>query len=115
MTSQEIAEPCAQMDTFRLWASIDVPSVFNAVEAAVWLVVAAILTWASWRRTGRIRAYGAVAALSFAAFAASDVVEIQTGAWYRPLWLLAWKAACIATLAVCYYRWRQSRGSAGNG
>lgn len=29
-------------------------------------------------------------------FGISDFVEMGTGAWWRPWWLLAWKGACVA-------------------
>jgi hypothetical protein len=84
-------------------------AVFNAIEAVVWSLIAAVLAWLSWRATGRTRAVCATAAIAFAAFAVSDLIEIQTGAWYRPLWLLAWKAACIIVFVACYFSARQVR------
>jgi hypothetical protein len=58
-------------------------------------------SWRSW-----------VAALTFALFGLSDVVEAATGAWWRPWWLLAWKAACVVVLVglyVDYLRRNRSR------
>ena len=46
-------------------------------------------------------------ALALLAFAASDLVEIRTGACYRPAWLVCWKAACVGILAACYVRARK--------
>ena len=40
--------------------------------------------------------------MSFFAFGISDFVEIHTGAWYRPWWLLAWKATCVAGFPVVF-------------
>ena len=31
-------------------------------------------------------------------FGCSDWVESTTGAWWRPWWLFAWKAACVGVL-----------------
>jgi len=48
-----------------------------------------------------------MAAVAFLAFAGTDLVEMQTGAWWRPWWLLVWKAACVGvlvTLAIQHYR-----------
>ncbi|MBE7458640.1 MAG: hypothetical protein KJ057_17160 [Phycisphaerae bacterium] len=42
--------------------------------------------------------------MTFLAFGASDVVEADTGAWWRPWWLLAWKAACLAVLLTLLIR-----------
>jgi hypothetical protein len=49
-------------------------------------------------------------ALLFLAFGLSDFVEIHTGGWYKPWWLLLWKASCLAGFAAVYAlfrrRWR---------
>ena len=37
-----------------------------------------------------------------AAFAVSDVIEMQTGAWWRPVGLLVLKGACLAGLTGCF-------------
>jgi hypothetical protein len=82
---------------------------FNTVEAIVWFCLAVAIAWRSLRGDTRHRTCGMITAIAFAAFGVSDLVEIQTGAWYRPLWLAAWKAACIATFFACYCRFRQIR------
>ncbi len=86
---------------------------FNRVECAIWIVAGAWVLRRTWRQASPRRAAGALATAAFAAFAVSDVAEIQTGAWYRPWWLLAWKAACIACLIFCFVRFRSLRTSAG--
>jgi hypothetical protein len=75
---------------------------FNIAEAAVWVVIGAALV--IWSRTfaARQRRVGLVAGVTFIAFAATDVVEVQTGAWYRPWWLFVGKAACLVVLGTCY-------------
>lgn len=48
--------------------------------------------------------------VAFWVFAISEVVETQTGAWWKPWWLAVWKGVCIAvlvTLGVQHYRARQ--------
>ncbi len=72
----------------------------NYVEAGLWLVIALLLAAAAVRHRGVVRQRAAQAATVFAVFAGSDVVEAQTGAWWRPWWLLAWKAACVLVLIV---------------
>lgn len=40
------------------------------------------------------------------AFGVSDIIELQTGAWWRPWWLLLLKAACLLSFAQTgYYLW----------
>jgi hypothetical protein len=86
-----------------------VQTTFNTVEAIVWFAIAIGLAWRSLSAAGRTKNIGITAAVAFAAFGVSDLVEIQTGAWYRPAWLLAWKVACIVILVACYFRMRRLR------
>jgi hypothetical protein len=81
-------------------------------EAAFWILggVAALL-W-SLRKPRRGRTLGLVGALVLVVFGLSDVVEARTGAWWRPWWLLAWKAACVAAMAwIAALAWRVGRSS----
>ena len=66
---------------------------FNRVEAGLWLVIAIALAMAAQRRR-HVRRECVVAAIAFALFGISDLVETHTGAWWRPWWLLAWKFSC---------------------
>ncbi len=86
---------------------------FNVAESAIWILAGCWVYWPARRQGGARRAAGAVAAAAFVAFGVSDVVETQTGAWYRPWWLLTWKAACVACLVFCFVlHARLSRGQA---
>jgi hypothetical protein len=49
-------------------------------------------------------------ALLFLAFGISDFVEITTGGWYKPWWLMLWKASCLVGFAVMYTLFRIRRG-----
>ncbi len=78
---------------------------FNFVEGIFWVFVGACFL-ISLVRPNRRRAK-VIAAATFAAFGASDFMEMRTGAWWSPWWLLAWKTACIAamlTLLIWYVR-----------
>ena len=72
---------------------------FNTLEIVLWSVLGLGLLAVSFRR-GRSQMEAAAAGLLFLAFAGSDAVELTTGAWWRPWWLLAWKAACMAGLVL---------------
>jgi hypothetical protein len=76
---------------------MDFVGIFNTVEALLWTVIAVTLFIMAHRHHD-IRRTGIPAAVVFLLFAGSDVVEVQTGAWWRPWWLFAWKAACVVTL-----------------
>jgi hypothetical protein len=79
----------------------------NLLEAALWMVFAVIFFTLAIRLSQRKRRLSIVLALAFAAFAVSDVIESQTGAWWRPLWLLALKGGCIVVF--CYAVWKFRR------
>jgi hypothetical protein len=74
----------------------------NRIEAALWIVIAIAMAIAAWRRR-HARRDCAIAAIAFALFGLSDIVETHTGAWWRPWWLLAWKAACLVAV-LCLLR-----------
>jgi hypothetical protein len=84
-------------------------TVYNYIEVGLWTVYAGVLSVAAWRAQGRQRKVLVMAAVAFLAFAASDAIEVHTGAWWRPWWLLVLKAACIATFAACFIAWWKAR------
>ena len=69
----------------------------NRLEAGLWVLIALPMAVAAVRRR-HVRRECAIGATAFALFAASDLVETTTGAWWRPWWLLAWKSLCVAVL-----------------
>ncbi len=76
---------------------MNIHSVGNAIEAGVWFVLAVIVFVAGLRRVN-VRRIAWPATGTLALFGLSDLVEITTGAWWRPLWLLVWKGLCIVAL-----------------
>ena len=89
-------------------------AVANYVEAGVWGVIGAVFAVQAVRlREACVRRKCAIAAVLFVAFGLTDVVEVQTGAWWKPWSLFAWKAGCVAGmlgLLVGYVRGRRGRG-----
>lgn len=83
----------------------DPVSIFNAVEATWWIGLGiAILAVRVRPNTAMFRwPMSAVLVL----FGVSDLIELWSGAWWRPWWLAAWKVGCgatIAGLALLWYR-----------
>lgn len=70
----------------------------NYLEAAFWLVIAAGCVIAITRTSGIPRRNCVIAAIAFAFFGVSDIIEASTGAWYHPWWLLVWKGLCLLVL-----------------
>jgi hypothetical protein len=42
-------------------------------------------------------------------FGVSDYVEAQTGAWWRPWWLLVWKGGCLVVFVALLIRRARTR------
>lgn len=85
--------------------SIDGLALFNLVEAVVWFGFGAALLIAALFKPLGFR-FGVTAGVAFLFFGASDMVEMRTGAWFEPWWLLVWKAACVLVLAWSYLKYR---------
>ena len=88
----------------------------NLVEGIWWIAVGAGFALSLIRRHRR----GAklIAACNFTAFGFSDFVEMGTGAWWRPWWLLVWKGACVIIMLVqcaAYARARRRMRGPGRG
>ena len=81
----------------------------NYVEAGLWTFVALVCVVYAFRRTGLTRRRCWQAAFVFFVFGCSDIVEAQTGAWWRPWWLLVWKVICVVALVALLVDYRQKR------
>jgi len=84
--------------------------VFNAIEGVFWMTIG-VGFFLALLRTYRHRVLLLATGILFLTFGASDFVEIRTGAWYRPWWLLTWKASTVLALALMYSLHRKRRGS----
>jgi len=80
--------------------------IFNLAEGIFWIVLGAgfFVTAGVRRRNVDLMS---VTGLLFLAFGLSDFVEIQTGGWYKPWWMLTWKAANLAGLVGMYLLFRR--------
>ena len=79
------------------WLAADPTRWGNFAEAWLWFGLAAVVL----ARGGRRKCARAGAAW-LVLFGGSDLVEMVTGAWWEPLWLFFWKAACVIGLAASY-------------
>lgn len=88
---------------------------FNLLEAVFWgTVAAAMFKSAILSRSGHFSMLVLAAAL-FCLFGVSDIVEMYTGAWWRPWWLFIWKGSCVAGLVGVYARYLLARRAADAG
>ena len=83
----------------------------NLIEAVVWFLLSIALLIHAFRSAKQFRFVLLVLVITLAAFGGSDLVEARTGAWWRPWWLFAWKAACVITLLFGFLRYFQIQKS----
>ncbi len=81
---------------------VTTPVTYNVFEILLWGVLGCefLRRGLTLQRAMRLRCL--LASVAFLLFAVSDAAEIYTGAWWRPWWLLAWKAACVIVLGSLY-------------
>lgn len=89
---------------------MNIVDLFNAFEAAFWLILGGIALFGEKNSPYGRRRWQLAGTL--AAFGASDLIELQTGAWWRPWWLLLLKATCLISFAWTGYSiWRDQKNN----
>jgi hypothetical protein len=84
-------------------------AIFNRCEAALWGFVAIALFVRAFRDRPALRGTWVFLAIAFAAFSVSDVIELRSGAWWRPWWLVVLKVACVAGMFFGFRRYFRLR------
>lgn len=82
---------------------------FNFIEAWYWIAVAALLASGSFIGKAEFRQLYRAAFISIVLFGCSDFVEMKTGSWYKPWWLLVWKGMCILAFVFIFLWYRRIR------
>ena len=78
----------------------------NVIEGVFWIAIAGIIHGRARAETDQqLRKIAGRTTFTFFWFGVSDFIEVGTGAWYRPIWLLLMKAACVAVLVHCFARY----------
>ena len=82
---------------------------FNLYEAILWFVIAVTLFASAIFDKSKIfyKTNLIVSAILFFVFGVSDLIEMQTGVWWRPMSLLIMKGACIIGFVGCFIKYRQ--------
>ena len=84
-------------------------AIFNEIEAGLWFAIALALAICLRMR----RPWRWLLPLSFAVFGVSDLIEVQTGAWWEPWWLLAMKATCVLVFLLAFRERRRQEKKHG--
>lgn len=84
----------------------------NYIEAGLWSAIALGFGVRTLRQAGIARYHPLMTSLTFLCLGISDIIEVQTGAWWRPWWLLLWKSLCIFSLVVLLIFYLKTRPSA---
>jgi len=74
---------------------VDIPAIFNLCEAALWVTISAVLLFQFFQAKAGARPFSWLLPFAFLLFGISDLIEVQTGAWWRPWWLFVLKALCV--------------------
>jgi hypothetical protein len=82
---------------------------FNLGEGILWITIGTALLISVTFYHARWLRLRIVAALAFVLFGISDFIEMQTGSWWKPIWLLAIKACCVISLAICWWVYARSK------
>jgi hypothetical protein len=77
-------------------------SVFNFLEAIFWIGVSLGFVGTALRIASPRARILLLAGVVLLFFGVSDLVEAQSGAWWRPWWLLVWKGVCGISLVLLY-------------
>ncbi|MBE9129107.1 MULTISPECIES: hypothetical protein [unclassified Coleofasciculus] len=70
----------------------------NYIEAGIWGIISLGFAFRFIRCSRTEKFQAAVAVVTFLLFGISDLVEVQTGAWWHPWWLLVWKSLCVLSM-----------------
>ena len=83
--------------------------IVNYIEAALWIVIGLVFAGLAVRRSNRRRVLCVIASPTFLLFGVSDIIEVRTGAWWKPWPLLALKAACICVMLFLLWAYFRER------
>jgi hypothetical protein len=81
----------------------------NYLEALIWFLFAIGFAINAGKTSGKTRSNRLITTLIFLLFGGSDIVEVQTGAWWSPWWLFVWKASCVLSMAILFWVYLRDR------
>jgi len=96
---------------------MDIVARFNLYEAILWFVIAIIFLGFGVYKKNIFAQKKTFLFLSviLALFGISDLIEMKTGTWWKPAWLLVMKAFCITSIVVGLFSLSRGRGGTCGG
>lgn len=79
----------------------------NFWEGMLWIAIATWFFVDAVRVTTKNRWFCVISGGLFLMFGLSDFVEMRTGNWWCPWWLLTWKVGCILGFLTMYIWYRK--------
>jgi len=76
---------------------------FNVIEAIIWFALATWLLCLGLKTRSHLKRTFLVFSVTLYVFGISDIIETQTGAWYRPLGLFLLKVVCVFFISGCLF------------
>ena len=73
---------------------MEIVRIGNQIEGCFWICISLVFFVPLLKAREKQRWFCLMGFLLFLIFGLSDFVESQTGAWWKPWWLLVWKAGC---------------------
>ncbi|MFB8793447.1 MAG: hypothetical protein U7126_04250 [Microcoleus sp.] len=81
----------------------------NYIEAFIWFCFAVGFALDAVKTSGKTRIHRLITTLIFFLFGCSDIVEVQTGAWWSPWWLFVWKVSCGLSMMLLFWVYLRDR------
>ncbi|MEG3901445.1 hypothetical protein QUB19_06410 [Microcoleus sp. B4-C5] len=81
----------------------------NYIEALLWFCFAIGFALNANKTSGITRINRLITTLIFFLFGGSDIVEVQTGAWWNPCWLFVWKVSCVLFMVSLFWVYLRDR------
>jgi hypothetical protein len=81
----------------------------NYIEAFIWFCFAFGFALDALKTSGNTRIHRLITTLIFLLFGCSDIVEVQTGAWWSPWWLFVWKVSCGLSMMLLFWVYLRDR------
>lgn len=85
---------------------------FNLLEAIFWFTLSlfCFFLWSFKKKSNSVqKKYPLLLSLIIFIFGITDLIEIKSGAWWRPIWLLLLKSICLIGIIVVFVKWRYFR------